>query len=78
MINSKSHVDRNKYIARVLQVENEWELEKQFVIEQLQTALAADALPSSNAMATEVNTPAEVNAHFSTISYNKGTHLLRI
>lgn len=48
-------------------------MKKQFVIEEQQTALLADSIPSVAAMTNpKTNSPNEIQSHFGTISYNKG------
>ena len=46
----------------------------QFIIENLQYVFGVDALETSRPINIEVNTPAEINAMFDTISYNKGKY----
>lgn len=59
-------------------VEPDWDLHAQFVVEQVQGALAYDSTTSTHPLNHEVNTPGEVSAMFSTVSYNKGASLLRM
>ncbi|KAM3967233.1 membrane alanyl aminopeptidase-like [Aphomia sociella] len=52
------------------------ELEDQFIIMYLQSALSADSAVNTRALQHTVNSPAEVTGHFSGISYSKGASLL--
>lgn len=49
----------------------EWRMMEQFIIEKTQPALALDALTSSHPISAAVHDPAEIEAIFDTISYNK-------
>ncbi|XP_023311613.1 aminopeptidase N-like [Anoplophora glabripennis] len=60
------------------EVTSKWELDKQFLIEQVHSALVADALTNSQALQSEVTTPTEISDKFGTISYNKGGSVLRM
>lgn len=52
-------------------------MKKQFVLEEHQTALVADSLPSSVPLTNpKTHSPSEISSHFGTISYNKGTKKL--
>lgn len=44
----------------------------QFIIENLQYVFGVDALETSRPINIEVNTPAEINSMFDSISYEKG------
>lgn len=57
-------------------VSADWELDKQFLLEQVHTALVADALSNSQALQADAYTPTEISDRFSTISYNKGGYIL--
>ncbi|XP_068631135.1 membrane alanyl aminopeptidase-like [Battus philenor] len=57
-------------------VDPSMELEAQFNVFYLQSALSADASASTRALQHPVNTPAQVTGHFSGISYSKGASLL--
>jgi aminopeptidase N len=68
------------------QVETEWELEEQFVVEQVQQALAVDVEMNSSfananathALSSAATTPEEISARFDTITYNKGASVIRM
>uniref|UniRef100_A0A2A4IYF9 Aminopeptidase n=1 Tax=Heliothis virescens TaxID=7102 RepID=A0A2A4IYF9_HELVI len=57
-------------------VDKSMELEDQFNIMYVQSALSADASLATRALQHTVNSPAEVTGHFSGISYSKGASLL--
>nr|XP_021192755.2 membrane alanyl aminopeptidase [Helicoverpa armigera] len=57
-------------------VDKTMELEDQFNIMYVQSALSADATLSTRALQHTVNSPTEVTGHFSGISYSKGASLL--
>lgn len=52
------------------------ELESQFNIMYLQSALSSDQTVSTRALQHTVNSPAQVTGHFTGISYTKGASLL--
>lgn len=52
------------------------ELEDQFNVMYVQSALSADSGLSTRALQHPVNSPEEVTGHFSGISYSKGASLL--
>ncbi|CAH0693401.1 unnamed protein product [Chilo suppressalis] len=52
------------------------ELEDQFIIMYLQSALSADASPNTRALRHTVNSPTQVTGHFTGISYSKGASFL--
>ncbi|XP_028172421.1 membrane alanyl aminopeptidase-like isoform X1 [Ostrinia furnacalis] len=54
----------------------ELELESQFNIMYVQSALSADSSAATRALRHTVNSPTEVTGHFSGISYSKGATLL--
>ncbi|KAL0882641.1 hypothetical protein ABMA27_001076 [Loxostege sticticalis] len=58
------------------EVDRSLELEAQFNIMYLQSALSADSSASTRALRHTVNSPTEVTGHFSGISYSKGASLL--
>lgn len=60
------------------QVEKDWDLDYQFVVEQLQGVFQMDASNSTHPMNHEVNTPSEISAMFDNISYNKGASIIRM
>ena len=47
-------------------------MNEQFILENLQYVFGADALETSRPINIEVNTPAEINSLFDSISYEKG------
>lgn len=53
-------------------MDENWQMWRQFVIEQQQLALDADGSSSSKALSSPVETPDEIQSHFGTISYSKG------
>ncbi|KAJ8921487.1 hypothetical protein NQ315_003105 [Exocentrus adspersus] len=55
-----------------------WQLDKQFVIEELHAALLDDSLENAHALQSSCSTPAEISSKFSTISYSKGGSVLRM
>jgi aminopeptidase N len=59
------------------QVETEWRLMEQFVVDQQHTVFGNDALLSAQPLTSESNTPAEISAKFGTITYSKGTKIFR-
>jgi aminopeptidase N len=66
-----------EYLATA-EVEPTWEMEKQFVIEQLQPVLVSDSSVNSQALSAEASTPDQVSGRFSSISYNKGGSVIRM
>uniref|UniRef100_A0A3F2YVF0 Aminopeptidase n=1 Tax=Anopheles culicifacies TaxID=139723 RepID=A0A3F2YVF0_9DIPT len=59
-------------------VEPAWELDQQFVIDKLHTAMQTDGTVSTHPMTHPVYTQAQATAIFDTISYNKGGVVLRM
>jgi aminopeptidase N len=59
-------------------VETEWELEKIYTVEQVQSAFQMDSLVTTHPMTNEVNSPSQVSAMFDNISYNKGSAVIRM
>lgn len=57
-------------------IDESMELEDQFNIMYLQSALSADSGTTTRALQHTVNSPTEVTGHFSGISYSKGASLL--
>ncbi|XP_076258949.1 membrane alanyl aminopeptidase-like [Rhynchophorus ferrugineus] len=55
-----------------------WELDKHFIVEQLQVALLSDSTVTSQALTSPASTPPEISAKFSTMSYNKGASILHM
>lgn len=74
----------NEAFARYLQyflpslLHSEWEMNKQFVVEQLQVAFIIDATDKTHPLSHKVETPEEANAIFDNISYNKGSSIVRM
>lgn len=60
------------------EVEKTWDLEHQFVVEQLQGVMQMDSLQSTHPMTHNVYTPSQVSGIFDNISYNKGAVVLRM
>ncbi|XP_055618480.1 membrane alanyl aminopeptidase-like [Toxorhynchites rutilus septentrionalis] len=59
-------------------VETKWDLEYQFVVEQLQAVMQMDSLESTHPMTHSVYTQAQISGIFDNISYNKGAVTLRM
>uniref|UniRef100_A0A182QKF0 Aminopeptidase n=1 Tax=Anopheles farauti TaxID=69004 RepID=A0A182QKF0_9DIPT len=59
-------------------VETDWDLEHQFVVEQLQGVMQMDSLMSTHPMTHPVYTQAQASGIFDNISYNKGAVTLRM
>ncbi|XP_041970213.1 membrane alanyl aminopeptidase-like [Aricia agestis] len=57
-------------------VDKNMELEDQFIVRYLQSALSTDSSAATRALEHTVNSPTEVTGHFSGISYSKGASLL--
>ncbi|XP_074038935.1 uncharacterized protein [Leptinotarsa decemlineata] len=57
---------------------NHFEMDKQFVIDQQQSAFVSDSTVNSTALTSRAATPSEVSRKFSTISYNKGAAIFRM
>ncbi|VEN38176.1 unnamed protein product [Callosobruchus maculatus] len=55
----------------------EWQLDKQFVVKTVHSALAEDDLPSALALQSDVETPAQIDTKFGN-SYDKGGSVLRM
>lgn len=53
-------------------------MEKQFLVEQFQTALAVDGLESSQPMTRNVSNSAQISGIGDTITYNKGASIVRM
>ncbi|KAJ8921486.1 hypothetical protein NQ315_003104 [Exocentrus adspersus] len=60
------------------EVEPTWELEKQFLIEQVHSVLEDDAFENSQALQSDAYTPTEISNKFGSVSYNKGGSILRM
>jgi len=54
----------------------EWEADKQYVLDTMGTALAADQLKSTHPISVEVKDPSEIDQIFDEISYEKGGSVL--
>ncbi|XP_017058608.1 membrane alanyl aminopeptidase [Drosophila ficusphila] len=60
-------------------VEKDWELEKQFVVDQIQSVMAMDSTNATNPLSDEnTYTPAHLSRMFNSISYNKGASFIRM
>ncbi|KAH8330498.1 hypothetical protein KR067_004043 [Drosophila pandora] len=59
--------------------EDKWELENQFVVDQIQSVMAMDSTNATNPL-TDPNTytPAHLSRMFNSISYNKGATFIRM
>ena len=55
-----------------------WDMEYQFVVENLQQSMILDSSENTHPMTHNVNTPAEISGIFDNISYNKGGSILRM
>lgn len=63
----------------ILQVETEWGLEQQFVVDQVQNVFTEDSLEASLPLSYDnINTPAEIQDRFGGISYSKGGSVIRM
>ncbi|XP_039306626.1 uncharacterized protein LOC105193936 [Solenopsis invicta] len=60
------------------QIESSWDMDKQFVVEQHQTALIADGLETSLPMSREVKNKEQIAGAGDTITYNKGASIIRM
>nr|CAD7423005.1 unnamed protein product [Timema monikensis] len=54
------------------EVEPDWRMEEQFVVDQVHSSLISDSLASTHAMSSDVGSPSDIRTIFGTISYNKG------
>lgn len=61
-----------------MQIESEWGLEQQFIVEQLQNVFNRDSLDDTHALSHEINSPDDISDIFGTISYNKGSSIIRM
>ncbi|XP_031848716.1 suppressor of ER stress-induced death [Nomia melanderi] len=59
-------------------VEPTWKVLEQFVVHDLQTVFALDALESSHPISIEVGHPDEISEIFDRISYEKGASIIRM
>ena len=56
----------------------DWKMDEQFVTENVQAAMVADAHEKSHPISVEVKNPAEIGALFDLISYQKGSSVIRM
>ena len=56
----------------------DWDLEEQFVVENLQQSMQLDSTESTHPMTNVVNTKSEASAIFDNISYNKAASIIRM
>nr|CAD7576941.1 unnamed protein product [Timema californicum] len=54
------------------EVEPDWRMEEQFVVDQVHSSLISDSLANTHAMSSDVSSPSDIRTIFGTISYNKG------
>ncbi|XP_071508532.1 aminopeptidase N-like [Diadema antillarum] len=59
-------------------VEPTWDMREQFVVEDLQRVFDLDSLNTSHPVRVPVNSPAEINEIFDSISYSKGASIIRM
>lgn len=60
-------------------VETNLELDKQFVVDQIHSAMQIDATANTNPMTNfDTNAPSELRRMFNSISYNKGASFIRM
>lgn len=59
-------------------VQTDWDLDLQFVPDQLHGALGIDSLEYSYPLTRDVNTPDEIQETLGTISYQKGASIVRM
>ncbi|PAA72244.1 hypothetical protein BOX15_Mlig032987g1 [Macrostomum lignano] len=60
------------------QLHPDWDVDAQFVVDDLKRGLQSDGVQSSHPIYVEVNHPDEVNEIFDTITYSKGSSVLRM
>ncbi|KAJ3664935.1 hypothetical protein Zmor_000467 [Zophobas morio] len=60
------------------QVQPKWQLEKQFVLEQVQPVLVTDSSKNSKPLSYNTSDPDEIESRFDDISYNKGGTVLKM
>ena len=51
---------------------------EQFLVDQQHAIFGTDSLASAQALSSECETPAQISAKFTSISYSKGTIILHI
>ncbi|XP_033120518.1 aminopeptidase N-like [Anneissia japonica] len=66
-----------EYIG-VEEVEPTWQMQDQFLENDIHPVFKVDALETSRPISIEVRTPAEINQMFDAISYNKGSSVIRM
>ncbi|KAF5289208.1 hypothetical protein FQR65_LT00095 [Abscondita terminalis] len=67
-----------EYMATA-EVETDWDLENQFIVEQQQRILITEALDKAKPITnTNVSTPSEVSGMFDTTTYSKGGSIVRM
>lgn len=59
-------------------VKPDWQMQDQFVIDDLLEALYLDSLSNSHPISVPVHNPNEINEIFDTISYSKGSSIIRM
>lgn len=59
-----------------LQYQPDWEMQQQFVVEQVQSIFEVDSLKKTTPLNRPVYTPEEISSHFGTISYSKGIFII--
>lgn len=63
----------------MFQIESDWGLEQQFVVDQLQKVFVRDSLDDTLPLDNnEVYSPDDISKMFGTISYNKGASIIRM
>ncbi|EDX13089.1 GD18897 [Drosophila simulans] len=62
----------------VKQMHPEWDMDNQFVIEELHPVLTIDATLASHPIVKSIESPAEITEYFDTITYSKGAALVRM
>ena len=61
-------------VTSYTQVHPDWRLMDQFVVFEHQAIFGADSVETAPALSSPCNTPAECQARFTSISYDKGTN----
>ncbi|XP_044317726.1 glutamyl aminopeptidase isoform X2 [Drosophila rhopaloa] len=56
----------------------DWDMDNQFVIEELHPVLTIDATLASHPIVKSIESPAEITEYFDTITYSKGASLVRM
>ncbi|KAH8273103.1 hypothetical protein KR018_001059 [Drosophila ironensis] len=62
----------------VTHIHPEWDMDNQFVIEELHPVLTIDATLASHPIVKSIESPAEITEYFDTITYSKGAALVRM